>query len=151
MKEQVKFQNGVNASIDKWSMLSARRKKRLMIRSATVVGAVVLVWRVDHCTKNLISCRLRVWTICLCYQDHKRLQYIDFTCWKAEICIIGIFVVQQNLESIILKSEWYENLCNNVVCLTFFRYINDDLCGSKYFILWPKRQKVRNIIMYSIM
>ena len=93
MKEQVKFQNGVNASIDKWSMLSARRKKRLMIRSATVVGAVVLVWRVDHCTKNLISCRLRVWTICLCYQNHIRLQYIDFTCWKAEICIIGILML----------------------------------------------------------
>ena len=29
--------------------------------------------------KNLISCRLQVWTICLCYQNHIRLQYIDFT------------------------------------------------------------------------
>ena len=54
MKEQSKIlKYGVNASIDKWSMLSARRKKRLMIRSATVVRAVVTVWRVHRCTKSL--------------------------------------------------------------------------------------------------
>ena len=151
MKEQVKFQNGVNASIDKWSMLSARRKKRLMIRSATVVGAVVLVWRVDHCTKNLISCRLRVWTICLCYQDHKRLQYIDFTCWKAEICIIGIFISCNKI-----SNRSFLNLSDmktyvTMLCLWHF-------LKHQWWFMWiwifstlPKQQTLCNAIMYWVM
>ena len=101
--------------------------------------------------KNSISCRLRVWTICLCYQDHKRLQYIDFTCWKAEICIIGIFISCNKI-----GSRSFLNLSDMktyVTMLCLWHFLKD-----QWWFMWiwifsslPEQQTLCNAIMYWIM